>query len=108
MFNSLWNKVDVRNAKARADAHPNGAGQFHYATVQPEPGAEANAFDSGQSNFQFFFWGNGTLTGQTINPFGSVLYHNLGVPVLGLGGTVTGQLVHVPLQDQDGNDTGIY
>jgi hypothetical protein len=91
-----------------ANSHPGAYPQSHHQTVQPEPGAESNAFDSGQSNFQFFVWGNGTMYQQTPNPFGAPIYHNYAIPVNGLGGIVTGQLVHVPLQDENGNDTGIY
>jgi hypothetical protein len=106
----------LHNLTARsvtAPRHPGGGSQFFTPTNQPQPPATQNAFDSGQSNFLFFFWGNGTLSNNTPSPFGhlagsQVLYYNYAQPVLGVGGIVTGQLIHAPLTDQEENQTGFY
>lgn len=106
---------NIRNAFAPRHSPGGSIPYTFYPTKQPQPGAEANAFESNQAFPLFFVWGNGTLHGNAPNPFGvpagyqgnAVLYYNYAVPINGLGGLVTGQLVHVPLDNLNGDDTGL-
>jgi hypothetical protein len=104
----LYEEGDERNIEGLTHQHPGGGPYTFIPTVQPTPGAENNAFSQNQTKTLLAFWGNGTLCKQPVDPLGSVIQFNQTYVIQGLGGLVTGTMVHIPLDNLDGDDTGYY